>query len=58
MLWIKKTKSSDYRESLKKKLKNNLFSYPKSDRNSYLIACPYKYEEDYMDYKKGLLIII
>jgi len=43
---------------LKKKLKKNLFSYPKSDRNSYLIACPYKYEEDYMDYKKGLLIII
>ena len=43
---------------LKKKLKNNLFIYPKSERNTYLIACPYKYEEDYMDYKKGLLRII
>ena len=40
---------------LKKKLKNNLFSYPKSDRNTYLIAWPYKYEKDYMDYKNGLL---
>ena len=40
---------------LKKKLKNNLFSYPKSDRNTYLIAWPYKYEEDYIAYKKGLL---
>jgi len=40
---------------LKKKLKNNLFSYPKSERNTYLIAWPYKYEKDYMDYKKGLL---
>ena len=29
---------------LKKKLKNNLFTYPKSDRNTYLIAWPYKYE--------------
>ena len=40
---------------LKKKLKNNLFSYPKSERNTYLLAWPYKYEKDYMDYKKGLL---
>ena len=40
---------------LKKKLKNNLFSYPKSDRNTYLIAWPYKYEKDYMYYKKGFL---
>jgi hypothetical protein len=40
---------------LKKKLKNNLFTYPKSERNTYLIAWPYKYEKDYMDYKKGLL---
>ena len=40
---------------LKKKLKNNLFSYPKSDRNTYLIAWPYKYEEDYIAYKKGFL---
>jgi hypothetical protein len=40
---------------LKKKLKNNLFTYPKSERNTYLIAWPYKYEKDYMDYKKGFL---
>ena len=40
---------------IKKKLKNNLFTYPKSDRNTYLIAWPYKYEKDYMDYKKGFL---
>ena len=39
---------------LKKKLKNNLFSYPKSDRNTYLIAWPYKYEEDYIAYKKRI----
>ena len=41
---------------IKKKLKNDLFSYPKSDRNTYLIAWPYKDEEDYVAYKKGLLI--
>ena len=40
---------------LKKKLKNNFFTYPKSERNTYLLAWPYKYEKDYMDYKKGLL---
>jgi hypothetical protein len=40
---------------LKKKLKNDFFTYPKSERNTYLIAWPYKYEKDYMDYKKGLL---
>jgi hypothetical protein len=40
---------------IKKKLKNNLFSYPKSDRNTYLIAWPYKYEKDYIAYKKGFL---
>jgi hypothetical protein len=40
---------------LKKKLKNDFFTYPKSERNTYLIAWPYKYEKDYMDYKKGFL---
>jgi hypothetical protein len=40
---------------LKKKLKNDFFTYPKSERNTYLLAWPYKYEKDYMDYKKGLL---
>jgi hypothetical protein len=39
----------------KKKLKKDFFTYPKSERNTYLVAWPYKYEEDYMAYKKGLL---
>jgi hypothetical protein len=39
----------------KKKLKKDFFTYPKSERNTYLLAWPYKYEEDYMAYKKGLL---
>jgi hypothetical protein len=40
---------------IKKKLKNDLFSYPKSEKNTYLIAWPYKYEKDYIAYKKGIL---
>ena len=40
---------------IKKKLKNNLYSYPKSEKNTYLIAWPYRLEEDYVAYKKGLL---
>jgi hypothetical protein len=40
---------------LKKKLKNDFFTYPKSERNTYLIAWPYKYEKDYISYKKGFL---
>jgi hypothetical protein len=40
---------------IKKKLKNDLFYYPKSEKNTYLIAWPYKYEKDYIAYKKGLL---
>jgi hypothetical protein len=39
----------------KKKLKKDFFTYPKSERNTYLVAWPYKYEEDYIAYKKGLL---
>ena len=39
----------------KKKLKKDFFTYPKSERNTYLVAWPYKYEEDYMAYKKGIL---
>jgi hypothetical protein len=39
---------------IKKKLKSDLFTYPKSERNTYLIAWPYKYEKDYVAYKKGL----
>jgi len=40
---------------IKKKLKSDLFTYPKSEKNTYLIAWPYKYEKDYIAYKKGLL---
>jgi hypothetical protein len=40
---------------IKKKLKNNFYSYPISEKNTYLIAWPYKYEKDYIAYKKGLL---
>jgi hypothetical protein len=40
---------------IKKNLKNDLFAYPKSDKNTYLIAWPYKYEKDYIADKKGIL---
>ena len=39
----------------KKKLKKDFFTYPKSEKNTYLVAWPYKDEEDYIAYKKGLL---
>jgi hypothetical protein len=39
----------------KKKLKKDFFTYPKSEKDTYLVAWPYKYEEDYIAYKKGLL---
>jgi len=39
----------------KKKLKKDFFLYPKSEEDTYLVAWPYKDEEDYMAYKKGLL---
>ena len=39
----------------KKKLKQDFFTYPKSERDTYLVAWPSKYEEDYIAYKKGLL---
>ena len=40
---------------IKKKLKKDFFTYPKSEKDTYLVAWPYKYEEDYIAYKKGLL---
>ena len=40
---------------IKKKLKKDFFTYQKSERDTYLVAWPYKYEEDYIAYKKGLL---
>ena len=39
----------------KKKLKNNLYTYPKDNKNSYLVAWPYRIENDYVAYKNGLL---
>ena len=39
----------------KKKLKKDFFLYPKSEEDTYSVAWPYKDEEDYMAYKKGLL---
>ena len=39
----------------KKKLKKDFFLYPKSEEDTYLVAWPYKDEEDYLAYKKGLL---
>ena len=40
---------------IKKKLKKDFFTYPKSERDTYLVAWPYKYEEDYIAHRKGLL---
>ena len=40
----------------KKRLKKDFYTYPKSEKNTYLIAWPYKDEEHYVAYKKGLLI--
>ena len=39
----------------KKKLKKDFYTYPKSEKDTYLIAWPYRLEEDYVAYKKGLL---
>jgi len=39
----------------KKRLEKDFYTYPKSERDTYLIAWPSKYEEDYVAYKKGLL---
>jgi hypothetical protein len=30
----------------KKKLKKDFFTYPKSEKDTYLVAWPYKYEEN------------
>ena len=35
--------------------KKDFYTYPKDDKNFYLVAWPSKYEEDYVAYKKGLL---
>ena len=36
-------------------MKQDFFTYQKSEKDTYLVAWPYKYEEDYIAYKKGLL---
>ena len=40
---------------VKKKLKKDLYTYPKSEKNTYQLAWPYRIEEDYVAYRKGLL---
>ena len=39
----------------KKRIEKDFYTYPKDDKNSYLVGWPSKYEEDYVAYKKGLL---
>jgi hypothetical protein len=39
----------------KKRLEKDFYTYPKDNNNSYLVAWPSKYEEDYIAYKKSLL---
>jgi hypothetical protein len=40
----------------KKKLKNRWYTYPKSERNTYLLAWPYRIEKDYVAYKQKRII--
>jgi len=40
----------------KKKLKNSFYTYTKSERNTYLIAWPYRIEKDYVAYKQKRII--
>ena len=40
---------------LKKKLKKGFWFYPKKD-NGYLYATPHKLEQDFIAWKKGILI--
>ena len=39
----------------KKKIKKDFYIYPKDNKNSYLVAWPYRIENDYVAYKNGLL---
>ena len=50
-----KTKKFRLPRKTKKRLKKDFYTYPKSERDTYLVAWPSKYEEDYIAYKKGLL---
>lgn len=42
----------------KKKLKKRFYTYPKSERNTYLLAWPYRIEKDYVACKQGLLRVV
>ena len=50
-----KTKKNRLPRKIKKKLKKNLYTYPKSEKNTYQLAWPHRIEKDYAAYKQGLL---
>ena len=45
-----KTKKFRLPRKTKKRLEKDFFTYPKDNLNSYLVAWPSKYEEDYVAY--------
>ena len=55
MISLKKNKKFRLPRKTKKRLKKDFYTYPKSEKNTYLMAWPYRLEEDYVAYKKGLL---
>ena len=52
---VQKNKKFRLPRKTKKKINKDFYIYPKDNKNSYLVAWPSKYEEDYVSYKKGLL---
>jgi len=62
--WLKKHSNIMYQKikkfrlprKTKKKLKNSFYTYPKSERNTYLLAWPYRIEKDYVAYKQKRII--
>ena len=52
---VQKKKKFRLPRKTKKRLKKDLYIYPKSEKDTYLVGWPYKDEEDYNAYKKGLL---
>ena len=52
---VQKIKKFRLPRKTKKRLEKDFFTYPKDNLNSYLVAWPSKYEEDYVAYKKGIL---
>ena len=53
-----KTKKFRLPRKTKKKLKKRFYTYPKSERNTYLLAWPYRIEKDYVACKQGLLRVV